>query len=465
MSYPTVQGRIVEGVPYREARVDLGTRFASSFYLFFLSGTSTPTNVYQDGALTTPFSPTGKVTADAFGRFPAIYLDPSVIYRVQFFNSASVMQWQQDPYVSQLSTVGTSALSAFGINIAPTGEFTMPAPNTGGSGVTLTLDAGKLGSTPLRLNGTVPGTSTLIVNDAATTGTQTATFAATNKPGTPPTSFSVTATAAPTGATYTGGTLTATFTGATASNYTVQLSTGQNILNATFTNGSATFTTPSTNITGTPTAALTVVVPVTPAGWLPITCDGVQYYTPIWHGNPFTPYTPAPTGAVIHIFTTPGSATEAIIAGPSGTVQCEAFGAGGGGARAAIGGAGGLAYSLYSATTLGGAGATLNYTVGAGGAGTTFSGSAGSASTISAGTATGFTAMSGNGGGGAGGPPGPTFGGTGGTATGGNNSNTTGTAGSSTGLAGFIANDGSPYGGGGPAATTGQNGAIVFYYT
>ena len=390
MSFPTVQGRAVEGLLYREAQVDLTPRFGSSFYLFFLSGTSTPTNVYQNGLLTTPFPTTGKVTADAFGRFPAIYLDPSIIYRVQFFNSSSVMQWQVDPYTSQLSTVGTSALSAFGVNIAPTGEFTMPAPNTGGSGVTLTLRASNLGTTPLRLNGTVPGTSALIVNSAATTGTQTATFAATNKPGT--------ATSAP-------------------------------------------------------------------AGWLPITCDGVQYYTPIWHGNPFTPYTPPPTGAIIHIFTTPGSGTEAILAGPSGTVQCEAYGAGGGGARTAIGGAGGLAYSLYSATTLGGAGATLNWTVGTGGTGTTFSGNPGTASTISAGTATGFTTMSGNPGQGAGGPPGSVFSGPGGTATGRNNSNVTGGTGSSTGLTGFIANDGSPYGGGGPSDTNGQNGAVVFYYT
>jgi hypothetical protein len=390
MSYPTVQGRAVEGLLYREARVDLGARFGSSFYLFFLSGTSTPANVYQDGALTAPFSPTGRVTADTFGRFPAIYLDPSVILRAQFFNSAGVMQWQQDPYVSQLSTVGTSALSAFGVRIAPTGEFTMPAPNTGGSGVTLTLNASALGTTPLRLNGTVPGTSALIVNNAVTTGAQTATFAATNKPG-------------------------------------------------------------------TSTSA--------PAGWLPITCDGVQYYTPIWHGNPFTPYTPPPTGAVIHVFTTPGSATEAIIAAPNGSVQCEAWGAGGGGARSATGGGGGLAYSLYSAAALGGAGKTLTYTVGAGGTGTAGSGSSGGASSISAGTATGFTTMNSNGGGGASGPPGPTTSGAGGAAFGGTSSNTTGPTGSSTGLTGFVATDGSPYGGGGPQQTNGQNGAVVFYYT
>jgi hypothetical protein len=69
--------------------------------------------------------------------------------------------------------------------------------------------------------GTLAGNSAIIVNSSATTGAQTATFAATNKPGT---------------------------------------------------SASA------------------------PAGWLPITCDGVQYYTPLWHGNSnFTPYTPNPT--------------------------------------------------------------------------------------------------------------------------------------------------------------------------
>lgn len=200
----------------------LGTKWANSYYLFFLTGTSTPTNIYRDGALTTAFTPTGRVTADNFGRFPPIYLDPSITYRLQFFNSANMQQWQNDPYISQLATVGTSALSAFGFQIATTGEVTLDAPNTGGSGVTLTLNSGALGTAALELIGTLPGNSALIVNNSATTGAQTATFTAANKPGT--------ATSAP-------------------------------------------------------------------AGWLPITCDGVQYYTPIWHGNPFTPYVANP-GAV-----------------------------------------------------------------------------------------------------------------------------------------------------------------------
>src|ERR1700677_4713820 len=122
MSYPTVLGRAVEGVPYREAQSCLGIAFANSTYKFFLSGTSTPANVYQNGTLTTAFPITGFVTSDNFGRFPPIYLDPSVIYRVQLYDNTNTLRWQVDPYTSQLATVGTSSLSAFGFQIAPTGE-------------------------------------------------------------------------------------------------------------------------------------------------------------------------------------------------------------------------------------------------------------------------------------------------------------------------------------------------------
>jgi hypothetical protein len=220
VSYPTVTGDAVEGVPYREAQSCLGPAYALATYKFFLTGTATPANVYQDGALTTPFPITGFVTADSYGRFPPIYLDTSVIYRVQFYDTTNTLRWTVDPYTALLATVGTSSKSPYGVNIATTGEVTIPAPATGGTGVSLTLKAGTLGITPLRIAGTLPGNSALIVNNSATTGTQTATFASSTKPGT---------------------------------------------------QASA------------------------PAGWLPITCDGVQYYTPIWHGNPFTPYAASPS--------------------------------------------------------------------------------------------------------------------------------------------------------------------------
>lgn len=55
---------------------------------FFLTGTSTPTDTYQDAGLTTPH--TNPVVADSAGRLPAIYLDPSVQYRVTFTDADDV---------------------------------------------------------------------------------------------------------------------------------------------------------------------------------------------------------------------------------------------------------------------------------------------------------------------------------------------------------------------------------------
>lgn len=47
---------------------------------FYLTGTTTPADVYTDGALTTPH--TNPVEADADGHMPPIYLNPAVTYRV-----------------------------------------------------------------------------------------------------------------------------------------------------------------------------------------------------------------------------------------------------------------------------------------------------------------------------------------------------------------------------------------------
>ena len=75
------------------------------------------------------------------------------------------------------------------------------------------------------------------------------------------------------------------------------LSTGQIINNVTFTNGSATFSFASTTITGSPSTTIQVTGPQssTPSGWLPVIADGVLYYTPVWHGDQFSPYVSNPT--------------------------------------------------------------------------------------------------------------------------------------------------------------------------
>jgi hypothetical protein len=347
----TLPGRAVEGLPMREAQSCLGPKFANSTYKFFLSGTTTPANVYVDGFLIAPFPTMGVVSSDQFGRFPPIYLDPSVTYRVQFFNSAGVQQWQQDPYIAPLSTVGTSSLSAFGFSIAQTGEFTLDAPNTGGSGTTLTLNAGGVGSAALNLMGTIPGASALIVNTSATTGTQTATFAATNKPGT------------------------------TSS---------------------------------------------APVGWLPITCDGVQYYTPLWFDNSdFAPYVVRP--GFISIRNAGSSGIETVPAGAS-FVHIAVVGAGGGGSAGSVGGGGGGgggggAFSVGVAVS---GGETFNYSVAQGGTGGALAGSTPANTTVTGNGPLSAISLTGSGGGGGS----ASAGGTGGAASGGNTQNTAGVNGS-----------------------------------
>lgn len=70
---------------------------------FFLTTTSTPTNSYQDSALTTPH--TNPVVADAAGRLPAIYLDPSIQYRITFTDSENVEIYPAiDPANDQILT-------------------------------------------------------------------------------------------------------------------------------------------------------------------------------------------------------------------------------------------------------------------------------------------------------------------------------------------------------------------------
>ena len=195
-------------------RVALGKAFANAVYTFFVTGSSTPANVYQDGALTIPFSPTGQVTADAFGRCAAIYLDPTVTYKVTLTSSAIPGGTRTcDPYQPAMATTGTST-AGIGLRVNSQNEYTVATPNSGGSGVTLTLAAPPSGAA-LALVGDAPGTPLLVVNNSATTGAQTATFSATNRPGT-----------------------------ATAG----------------------------------------------PVGWLPIQCDGVLYYAPMWFDNNFQRY-------------------------------------------------------------------------------------------------------------------------------------------------------------------------------
>jgi hypothetical protein len=294
MAFPVARtGLLQVGVPYRDPHVSLGTTGAGWSVLFFTSASNfvTPANVYQDAALATAFSPTGQVTADANGLFPPIYLDTSVNYGVQFVNAAMVVQRQYVQHQGSLASTGNDASTGAGqgLNLSAFNEYNLRTV-AGGSGAALTVKAQAPAGIPLRLTATSPGAPALAINNTVTTGAQTATFTATNKPGAGQVTVLLTV-APPPGAGYVGGTLTANWPYATMSaTATVTLSTGQVISGATLTNGSTTFTTPSTTITGVPNTAISVSTGIGPVAWLSFSCDGSIYYTPLWRLDDFLPF-------------------------------------------------------------------------------------------------------------------------------------------------------------------------------
>lgn len=164
----------------------LGVSMPGAYYNFYVSGTTNPAQVYQDAALSLPFpaaalngsSPLYTVIqADGTGAMPPIFLNPEVIYRVQLYNSTWSLVEDVDPYVPAMPVTGNGQLI-----IDTQGEMTMAAPVAGGSGITLTVNA-RASGTALELVGSGAGSPALIANTTVVAGSQTATFTATNKPG------------------------------------------------------------------------------------------------------------------------------------------------------------------------------------------------------------------------------------------------------------------------------------------
>jgi hypothetical protein len=164
-----------------------GASLPGANYNFFVSGTTTPATVFQDAALTLPFPAAALngsqplfsvVTADGTGAMPPIFLNPVTIYRVQLYNSTWSLIEDVDPYVPSMPVTGNGQ-----IVLDAQGEITINAPTPGGTGVTLTLNA-RTGGTALELVGSGAGVPAFIANTTVLAGSQTATFAATNKPGT-----------------------------------------------------------------------------------------------------------------------------------------------------------------------------------------------------------------------------------------------------------------------------------------
>ena len=164
----------------------LGVSMPMAYYNFYVSGTTSPATVYQDAALTLPYpsaSLNGSnplysvIQADGTGAMPPMFLNPEVIYRVQLYSSTWQLIEDVDPYVPAMPVTGNGQ-----ITLDAQGEMTIAAPTPGGTGVTLTVNA-RAGGTALELVGSGAGSPALIANTTVVAGTQTATFTATNKPG------------------------------------------------------------------------------------------------------------------------------------------------------------------------------------------------------------------------------------------------------------------------------------------
>lgn len=83
---------------------------------FFLSETDTPTPVY--GAVPPASSLGTEVTAEGDGRFPVIYMDPAITYRVQLFDADDVLQYDCDPYTPPRDYATGTVLLFYGTALA-----------------------------------------------------------------------------------------------------------------------------------------------------------------------------------------------------------------------------------------------------------------------------------------------------------------------------------------------------------
>jgi len=163
-----------------------GVSLPGGYYNFYVSGTTNPAQVYQDAALTLPFPAATLngsaplftvIQADGTGAMPPMFLNPQLIYRVQLYSSTWSLIEDVDPYVPSMPVTGNGQ-----VILDAQGETTISAPVPGGTGITLQV-AARAGGTALQLTGAGAGSAAMIANSTVVAGSQTATFTATNKPG------------------------------------------------------------------------------------------------------------------------------------------------------------------------------------------------------------------------------------------------------------------------------------------
>jgi hypothetical protein len=87
-----------------------GAPLPGALLQFYVTGTTTPTNVYSSASLGTALS--NPVAADSGGLFVPIYTDPAVTYRVQLQTSVGALIRDIDPVAAPIALPANSVTSA-----------------------------------------------------------------------------------------------------------------------------------------------------------------------------------------------------------------------------------------------------------------------------------------------------------------------------------------------------------------
>jgi hypothetical protein len=99
--------------PPQAVRVNsAGLPYAGAKANFYLTGTSTPTDTYQDNALGTAHA--NPVVADSAGQWAPIYLDPAITYKVVITDSSDNVLDTVDPVHSPIAATAISIADAGG---------------------------------------------------------------------------------------------------------------------------------------------------------------------------------------------------------------------------------------------------------------------------------------------------------------------------------------------------------------
>lgn len=140
-----------------------GDPLAAAQLFSYITGTSTPTPLYHDAALTVPW--TNPAIADAGGFFVGLYMAASPAQKWVLQNAASVIQWTVDPIVAvnaATSGINNPAFVFGGANSAPVtaatyalgATFDFLSPGT----AVLAIDSSNLAGTyVLQVTGLVTG--------------------------------------------------------------------------------------------------------------------------------------------------------------------------------------------------------------------------------------------------------------------------------------------------------------------